>query len=263
MCVLEVGTCKIMKNSLFGKMAVLAVGIVSAAQLASADTVQYTYTGETDGGIDMGLDTSSGSGTALVGQFVMTTSNPNYSSTLLTYCTDVGVSLSTTYNYTPTALANATGVAPAWVANGIQNAATLWYNDKGAATTATQTAGLQLAIWELLYNSVASTYSASTFTSSANKGFYITTSNSNITAAESYAATLLDNFKNLPAEQNVIWLDPTAANGTTNCGSQGLLYQNPGTTTFTSPDAGSTLTLLGLAATALGLASSKLSRKQD
>jgi hypothetical protein len=253
-----------MKNSLlFGKMAVFTAGIVSVARLASADTVQYTYTGETGGGIDMGIQTAGGSGTALVGQFVMTTSNPNYSSTLLTYCTDVGVNLSTTFNYTPTPLASATGVAPAWVAGGIQNAATLWYNDKGAATTAVQTAGLQLAIWELLYNSVASSYTASSFTTSANKGFYITTSNSNITSAESYAASLLDGFKTLGAEQNVIWLDPTAANGATNTGSQGLLYQTPGTTTFTSPDAGSTLTLLGLAATALGMAGRKFSRKQD
>lgn len=252
-----------MKNSvLFGKLAIAAVGLMSAVQVVSADTVQYTYTGETDGGVSMGIDTASGNGTALVGQFIMTTANPSYTSTLLTYCTDVGVSLSTTYNYTPTPLANATGVAPAWVSGGIQNAATLWYNDKGTATSVTQMAGLQLAIWELLYNSVASSYSSSTFTSSANKGFYVTTTGSSITSAESYAATLLNGFKSLPAEQNVIWLDPTAANGTTNCGSQGLLYQTPGTTTVTSPDAGSTMTLLGLAVTALGVASRKLSRKQ-
>jgi hypothetical protein len=253
-----------MKNSLFiGKLAILTAGLVSAAQFASADTVQYTYTGETDGGVTMGLHTATGSGNALVGQFVMTTSNPSYQSTLLTYCTDVGVNLSTTFNYTPTPLSAATGVAPAWVAGGIQNAATLWYNDKAGATTATQTAGLQLAIWELLYNSVAASYTSSTFGNSGNKGFYVTTSDSNITAAESYAANLLNGFNSLGAEQNVIWLDPTAANGQTNCGSQGLLYQNPGTQTFTSPDAGSTLTLLGMAVTALGFASRKLGRKQD
>ncbi len=72
-----------------GKMVALAAGIVSAAQVASAVQVNYTYTGETGGGVGMTIHTASGSENALVGQFVMTTSNPNFSSTLLTYCTDV------------------------------------------------------------------------------------------------------------------------------------------------------------------------------
>ncbi len=241
-----------------GKMVALAAGFVGAAQMASAVQVSYTYTGETGGGVSIGIHTASGSGNVAVGQFIMTTSNPNFSSTLLTYCTDIGAGLQTTYNYTPTALASATGVAPAWISGGIMNAAKLWYNDKAAATTATQTAGLQLAIWELLYNDVAGSYSTSTFANHLNGGFYITTTDSGTLAAENYAVTVLDNFSGLPAEQNVEWLAPTEANGTTG-GSQGLLYQTPGTQNAGAPDVTSTFSLLSLAVVAMGVAGRKLS----
>ncbi len=131
---------------------------------------------------------------------------------------------------------------------------------KAAATTATQTAGLQLAIWELLYNGVASSYSDATFNSSSNKGFYITTTgNGQVTAAEDYATLVLNNFKNLTATGNVEWLNPTTSGGTLNTGSQGLLYQIPGTQTLTAPDVSSTLPLFGMAIMALGVASRKLS----
>jgi hypothetical protein len=256
-----------------GKMVALAAGIVGAAQVASAVEVNYTYTGETLGGVGMTIHTASGSENVQVGQFVMTTSNPNFSSTLLTYCTDIGAALATGssgYNYTPTALSAATGVAPAWISGGIQNAAKLWFNDKGAATSAVQTAGLQIAIWELLYNSYSSTttYTDATLTTGGtggNKGFYITSSglNSNgtensIGLAEDYAEALLNNFKNLTTDGNVEWLAPTDSHGNTT-GSQGLLYQLPGTTTLTAPDVSSTLPLFGMAIMALGVASRKLS----
>jgi hypothetical protein len=238
----------LIKNVQFLRKTTLLVAmIVSAARIVSANTVAYTYTGETGGGVDIGINTGDWSGTADVGQLVMTTSNPNFSSTLLSYCTDVGVFLANTYNYTPTPLSSATGVAPVWISGGIQNAATLWYNDKATAATATQTAGLQLAIWELLYNNVASSYSTSIFSSHSNKGFYLTTSDAGTLAAETYAVSILNNFKNLPPEQNVEWLAPTESNGAIG-GSQGLLYQTPSV-----PDASSTLALLGFAVTALGV----------
>lgn len=253
-----------MKNILsLNKLAVLAAGLASAVSVASATEVTYTYTGETGGGVSMGIQTAEGSVNALVGQFDMTTTTSGFSSPLLTYCTDVGVLLSTTFNYTPTALSSANGVAPAWISGGIQNAATLWADDSAAATTATQTAGMQLAIWELLYNKVGTSYSASTFTSSGNGGFHVTTSNSAVTAAETYAAQILNGFASLPSETGVEWLAPTEQNGSIG-GSQGLLYQGAAPTGVPQgvPDASSTLGLLGMAVVALGLAGKKLSVSQ-
>jgi hypothetical protein len=233
------------------KKAVLAAGVVSAVANASADTVNYDYTGETGGGVGIGIHTSDFNGTALVGQFIMTTANPSYQSTLLTYCTDVGEMLQNSYNYTPTPLSSATGAAPIWISGGIQNASTLWYNDKAGATTAIQTAGLQLAIWELLYNNLSS-YSSANFYSHGNNGFYLTSTDANTTAAVNDAVSLLSSLNSLPGEQNVEWLAPTEENGSIG-GSQGLLYQVPGTTSIPPvPEAASTVALFGAAIVLLG-----------
>jgi hypothetical protein len=245
------------------KLAVVVAGLVTASVASASTVVQYTYTGETLGGITMGIDVGGHSGSGQVGQFIMTTTNPNFTSTLLTYCTDVGVTLQNTYNYTGTQLSAATGVAPNWITGGIQNAATLWYNDKSKASTVTQYAGIQLAIWELLYNTVktgVNPYSASTFSNNGNGGFYITTTDANSIAAENYAASVLNSFSGLPASQNVEWLAPTYANGTIG-GSQGLLYQVPGTQTPGTPDASSTLGLLSVAMIGLSAVSRKFASK--
>jgi len=242
------------------KTLALAVGLLSMASLASATPqVQYTYTGETDGGLVMGIHTADYNGGAYVGEFVMTTANPNFSPTLLTYCTDVGAFLSTTFNYTPTPLTSATGVSPAWISGGIDNVAKLWYNKKDSSTTAIQTAGLQVAIWELLYNNLTGTVTASAFYDHNNNGFYLTTDDANSLAAANYAATLINCLPNLGPEQNVEWLAPTDQNGQIE-GSQGLLYETPNPTTIppSVPDATSTLALLGIAAGTLAAASRKL-----
>jgi hypothetical protein len=247
-------------NKVFRKnIAMLAVGAVSSAGLASAQSVNYTYTGETGGGLTMNISTTDYTGNAQIGQFIMTSTTPGFTSPLLSYCTDVGVALAGTYNYTPTPLASATGVSPAWISGGIQNAATLWYDDKGAATTAVQTAGLQLAIWELLYNKVGTSYSASTFYNSANSGFHLLSTDSNSEAAANYAAVVLNGFSGLPSgSQFVEWLAPTEANGTVG-GSQGLFAVTPSTQSLPSvPDAGSTLALLGSATALLAAARRKM-----
>jgi hypothetical protein len=128
-------------------------------------------------------------------------------------------------------------VDPLWVSGGIQNAAKLWYFDKGAATSVTQKAGLQLAIWEVLNNALGS-YASANFFSSANGGFHITSTDANSQAAINYAVGVLGNLNSLSAVQNVIWLAPIQSNGSIG-GSQGLLYSVPETV--------STLTLLAAA----------------
>ena len=243
-------------------MVALTAGLVSIANMASATgTVTYTYTGETGGGVAMGIHTADYNGNALIGEFIMTSTTPGFTTPLLTYCTDVGAFLQTTYNYTPTVLSSATGVAPAWINGGIQNAARLWYNDHGAATTATQTAGVQLAIWELLYNTTSSGFSSTAFFNAGNNGFYLTSSDSGTTAAANYAALLIDNFSSLATnESNVEWMAPTHANGKIG-GSQGLLATIPPgpPTPSRTPDASSTLGLMGMAVAALAAVRRKIS----
>lgn len=250
-----------MKKLLTKKMVALTAGLVSVANMATAGgTVTYTYTGETAGGVVMGIHTADYNGGALVGEFVMTSSTPGFTTPLLTYCTDVGAFLQTTYNYTPTAISSATGVAPAWINGGIQNAARLWYNDHGAATTATQTAGVQLAIWELLYNTTTSGFSSSAFFNAGNNGFYLTSSDAGTTAAANYAALLIDNLGSLSTNiSSVEWMAPTDANGKVG-GSQGLLATIPPgqPTPSPTPDASSTFGLLSVAAGVLAAARSKI-----
>ncbi len=250
-----------MKTLISKKMLATTAGFLSAATLASASgTVTYNYTGETGGGVTMGIHTATYNGNASVGEFIMTSSTPGYTSPLLTYCTDVGATLQSSYNYTPTALGSATGVAPAWINGGIQNAARLWYNDHASATTAIQTAGVQLAIWELLYNTPTVGFLASTFFSTSNNGFYLTSNDSSTMDAANYASSLINGLGSLPTSTaNVLWLAPTDASGKTT-GSQGLLTTGPGPqlTPPNAPDATSTLGLMGLAAAALAAARRKL-----
>lgn len=241
-----------MKLSSLRSLISLIAGFAATINLASATQVDYTYSGETGGGLVMGLNAYGDTGNFLVGQVIMTTSTPGWS-TLNSYCTDVGVNMASSSLYTPYAISSpqATGVNPHWVAGGGVSAATLWANYAGTVNGVTQMAGLQLAIWELLNNHLGS-YSANNFFSSQNGGFYVTSTDGNSVAAVNYAANLLGNLNNLAPEQNVDWLAPIDANGSIG-GSQGLLNQGPTPNNIPVPDVSSTLGLLSLALFALGL----------
>ena len=238
--------------------------VIATADLATAvPVVQYTYQGET-GGLIIGLHTSvpgyQNGYYFAVGQFDMTTSSAGWTSPLLTYCTDVGSLLTSPHNYSPYTIPPAQlGVNPTWVSGGIQKAAALFYLYNNSSTTADQKAGLQMAIWEALYNTKAS-YAGADFFSNANNAFYIQNPyNGNladVNAAASYAASVLDNVLGLSPSQltaddaHVLWLAPVEGNTIT--GSQGLLYPAK------VPDACSSLALLGIAVTTLGIARRKL-----
>lgn len=75
------------------------------------------------------------------------------------FCTDVGVDWKNKDNYTAQSFNGATGISPVWSQDpqSIENAAWL-YNTYflGQTTTAAQDAGLQLAIWKVLYDTTAS-----------------------------------------------------------------------------------------------------------
>lgn len=242
-------------------LCLVAVGL--AIITTSASAVQYTFQGETGGGLIMGIQTADGDVRADVGQLIMTTSASGWQSTLYTYCTDVGADLATTYNYTAYAFTapQATGVDPQWISGGIQNAADLWYAFSASAgldATGVKEAGLQLAIWEALYNN-RTTYTSSDFFSSSNGGFHITSGDAgNIALAADDAAAWLNSLGNVPAAPNGDWLAPVNSDGVI-CGSQGLLY--PITPPAEVPEATSTLMLFGSALATLGFASRKLHSK--
>lgn len=203
----------------------------------------------------MDIRTEHYSGNAKIGEFILNTSNPSIG-TIKSYCTDVGISLARSFNYVPTSMSAATGFAPVWITGGGENAARLWYFDKGAATTGIQTAGMQLAIWELLYNNVLGNYNSSIFSDPSNNGFYVASNDADTIAAEAYAVTILNGFKDLPVDlpPEVVWLAPTMADGQIG-GSQGLFYAEP--ESYAAPDVTWTFGLLGLIVTVLGVMTSK------
>src|SRR5260370_10858363 len=169
-------------------IALVAAFVIAAISAKDSPTVQYTCTGETGGGLVMGIHTAEYDGHALVGEFDLITSSAGWASPFNSYCTDVGAFFTSPHNYTPYSLTDphAVGVDPLWVSGGIQNAAKLWYFDKGAATSVTQKAGLQLAIWEVLNNALGS-YNSANFFSPANGGFHITSTHPNSQRAINYA----------------------------------------------------------------------------
>ena len=238
------------------KTFLVAIGIVVAT--TSAMAVQYTYNGET-GGLDIQLHTvipGYTDASFAVGQLDMRTSDPLWISPLHTYCTDVGTLLSlATHAYTPLSFTDSrsTGVNPLWVAGGIQNAAKLWYAYNNLASTDVQKAGLQLAIWEALYNNKSSYADSDFFNNINNGGFYVESSNNgNIAAAVDYAELVLNNLSNLPSAPDGIWLAPTEVVGgvTKIQGSQGLFYR--------VPDGASSLILLGIGITAIAVMGRRL-----
>ncbi|HTS16634.1 MAG TPA: hypothetical protein VMP11_03595 [Verrucomicrobiae bacterium] len=239
------------------------LGLVGITTKVSA--VEYTYEGETGGGLPMWIETSGGNMNALVGQLVMTTSTPGWQSVLDTYCTDVAADLARSYNYSPYAFTDpqATGVDPKWTSGGIQNAAAIWYAYSASANadpTGVKEAGLQLAIWEALYNNQA-TYTGTSFFDSSNGGFYITSADfGNVARAANYAASYLDSLGSLAPAPNGDWLAPVDSEGAI-CGSQGLLYPITPPPCQQVPDMSSTFMLFGAALTALGFAGRKFQSK--
>ncbi len=227
----------------------VAVGWFVSLNVASATQVDYTYSGETGGGLSMGLDVYGDNGNFPVGQVIMTTSTPGWS-TLNSFCTDVGANMAASSLYTSVGITDpkATGVSPTWVAGGGLAAATIWNNYAGSASGVVQLAGLQLAIWELL-NNKPTTFTASSFYSSLNGGFYVTGTDANSSNAVNYAVSILGTLNTLTPDTSAIWLAPTdPITGNFAPVSQGLLIQPPSV-----PDSASTLLLLGMGLFALGL----------
>ena len=238
-------------------LSIITAAIVGAViTTTSASAVQYTYQGEV-GGLTIGLHTVNPqypNASFGVGTLNMTTTDSGWTSSLYTYCTDIGSTLASTHAYQAYQIPPAQlGVNPTWQAGGIEKAAALYAINHSTSMTDVQRAGLQLAIWEV-ENNTKTSYTAADFFNTANTGFYITSANSgNIALAASYAAQILNNVLGLSSsqiaayDQQVLWLAPVeTVNGQTKIqGSQGLFYS--------VPDVASSLFLLAIAIAAVAV----------
>jgi hypothetical protein len=160
------------------------------------------------------------------------TQNKTYN--VLTFCTDVGVDWNMNSTaYIAKTFATSSGVAPQWSANpqAIQNVAYIYNKiflplEAGKQLNANNSAGIQLAIWKVLYD----TTSKGTLDSAslATAGNYFTAGNfqasgfgsGGIPDADAYL-TQLENARSPGAAfpfYTEMWLDPTGNN------SQGLIY---------------------------------------
>lgn len=201
------------------------------------------------------------------GAFALTVVNNSQGGNTFTigsFCTDVGVDWKNKDNYTAQSFNGATGISPVWSQDpqSIENAAWL-YNTYfvGQSTTAAQDAGIQLAIWKVLYDTTASgtiaynTLSTLFSTGSLNAwGF----STSAMTDAENYVAAL-DAARNGGAFMTYIdtLLKPNAND------SQELLYTpaTPGNNTAPVPEPTTILSGI-LLALPLGISAFRILRKK-
>lgn len=142
-----------------------AVGLTAVAvgfgMVASANAVSLKITQATPATLDnkvsfkysFGPDTFSYTAKEVMFKAV-NTANP--SDWFYTFCTDIGVSIKfgQTYNYDPVPFVpTPTHPNPAWTANGIQFAAELYKSHLNEAiANPVAGTGLQLAIWEVLYD---------------------------------------------------------------------------------------------------------------
>jgi hypothetical protein len=159
---------------------------------------------------------------------VVNLSQANNAFTIGTFCTDLGVSWnSATTRYTAVAFAGATGLSPTWsvVPQAIQNVSYIYnqYYLPAAANnslTADEASGMQLAIWEALYD----TGSLGTISGSLSSGNFRARNfdTGTMTDAAAYVADVNAartggwNF----TQYTNTWLDPVNNN------SQGLIWNN-------------------------------------
>jgi hypothetical protein len=183
-----------------------------------------------------------------------------------TFCTDIApaVARGGQYTYAPRTFAGSApspGVAPPWYSAhpggylpSIQKAETLYMRDlNDALSSPTKGAALQLAIWNVLYDS--------DYSVSSGAGFFYATDAAHhasiavvIAQANFYLSGLDPAHGGSYDHYDSTWLDPRGLN---HPDTQGLLYA-PENALLPVPDGGLTAAMLGLALSGLGLLARKL-----
>ena len=189
----------------------------------------------------------------------------------LTYCTDVSapLHLGTAHGFDPTPFASQTGVNPTWEATGIgiERAAYLFDNFLSQpGQTAAMKAGLQVAIWEVLYDTDVGSDAAHGQVSGlslaggrfrmTSSTFYNTGSGSTLGAAKAYLDLLTHVSATTLASYDSEWLKPNPLN------VQGLLFPDT-VMSAPVPDAGTSVALLGLALTGLAAFKARIGRAKE
>jgi hypothetical protein len=175
-------------------------------------------------------------------------------SQLRVFCSDVGVKLAKDHDYIPTQPPAQNGVRPSWRDGGFVAASTLSaYHDAWGVNSPIEYAGMQLAIWEVLYDEVYDLGAGSFVVNSTEQAV--------LDAANSYLADLAG----VTPVEDGIWIMPVEAiNGDLVAfqedqdyrigGSQGLIDIPP------VPDGGVTLLLLGLGFGGLSMVQRRMRR---
>jgi hypothetical protein len=124
--------------------------------------------------------------------------------------------------YTAQTLAGATGVSPTWsyAPQAVQNAAWIYnqYFVGQSSLSAAETAGIQLAIWKVLYDTGASGVASYNFSSGLLKAYGFAGLGDAVTIIQALDAARGNGGFTTPAD---LWLDPNLGN------SQGLLTTDP------------------------------------
>jgi len=193
------------------------------------------------------------------GEFTALTADYGYRSTVYSYCTDLAVSvyLGATYQYDLVTLQGQTGLAPVWSSDGgMLNAAFLYYNNAAHAHgDQVRAAGLQLAIWEALYDSAGLNQrdGLSLTSQGPSDRFWVSHVRPEVVAAADEYLNQLGTRAFLE-ETGLLWLKASHAD------AQGMFYmpaELPSpldlTQSVSVPDSASTAMLLLLAASAIAL----------
>jgi len=196
-----------------------------------------------------------------------TTSGTTY--TIGSFCTDVSVTWKNSDTYTAQTLSSATGVSPKWSQSpqSIENASWI-YNTfyVGQSTTAAQDAGIQLAIWMVLYDTIANGTVSYSYSGGVLSGTGYGSDNfkawgyssTAMSDAVSYLSALNTAIANHTYTTNSdLWLKPTDGK------SQGLIYCPPASTNNVAPVPEPTTVISGvLLALPLGVSAFRIFRKK-
>jgi hypothetical protein len=169
-----------------------------------------------------------------VGACMMDAMDTSNGSHVYTFCTDIGrtINWGSSYSYSLVSFAGQSGSSPTWSQNGIKYAEYLYQtylSDALSNQSSGKGAALQLAIWEVLYDTKSSGSQSYSLTS----GYFKASSDVN-SIAQSYLNSIPTSIPNYAGN----WYRPSPL-----CSAQGLIAM---------PDGGASMAMLGIGLAGMG-----------